>query len=122
MVRKKPRRPEIRYANTPTLSPEFNLCYLPNASLSLKEIEDKAPFVFEGLAGKTVIDLGCGYGSPVIYALKERFDTPKRVIHVDANVFVFKPRFVRKDNIRRDLQEYWGNDEKVCGDAHALPF
>lgn len=121
------RRHGLKYVNTPTVSPEFDLFNYEAGLVFVQEIEKSAPFVVQEMERKTVLDIGCGYGSAFIAALKNLPVPPKRIIHVDANDRVFARRFVKKDEgrsyeTRRDLKKYWERDEKVCGDAHDLPF
>ena len=82
---------------------------------------DKTPELLRGLSGKIVLDIGCGYGTYLIEALR-MVKEPKKVIHLDANFEVFKSQKNLTLEEIELLKNYWKGDPKICADAHNLPF
>ena len=123
-----------KYPNSPANHRMFTLrfCTLSGQSRdgSLDDAVDglsvavkHAPQFAEMIADGLVLDLGCGYGSSFIQSTKDSYRKPRRIVHFDADLRVFtRDDGDLREEERAELNEYWKNDPKVCGDAHMLPF
>ena len=84
------------------------------------------PFI-KDISEKTVLDLGCGFGTPFVSMLKQKGYTPK-LIHIDIDSEVFlreNSSIAGKRIVERGMNERfydWKNDLRIVGDATNMPL
>jgi SAM-dependent methyltransferase len=77
--------------------------------------------ILENIDEKTILDLGCGYGSSFIYYLKQQQVQPKSYIHIDGTSRVFERR-IHHPGLENKILYSWDDDLKVIADARILPL
>lgn len=116
----------IPYPNTPTNGLVFSHLLQLHGIGVLGWEKTFGPYV-KDISQKTVLDLGCGFGSEFILFLKRKCYHPKRLIHLDANPDVFfREKSYRGVMISEcaieDLFYDWSNDIKIVADAQNIPL
>ena len=119
-----------KYRNSPVDSRRFNVRLRFDDKelvdemnmLEVQRIEEAAGCSIDVVAGRYVLDIGCGYGSLFIESLKERGKEQRGFVHIDADQRVFTSDNNLCSIEKSKLDAYWAGDMKVCGDAHKLPF
>ena len=115
----------VKYTNTPTIGPVFSHL-LHRGEAGISDWEDIFSY-FKDIFHKTVLDLGCGFGSTFILSLKSKDYHPKRLIHLDANPDVFLRKYLsKKFTVSPADEKYlfydWSNDWKIVADAQNIPL
>lgn len=108
----------IKYNNSPQ---DFCVC---SKFLNLGRMDslfrEKCDSYIPNLSDKSVLDLGCGYGSSYIEYLK-RTNPAKKFIHVDADqrVFARELPWIQYGSVDYEFYD-WNNDLRIVGDAHEI--
>lgn len=115
-----------KYPNTPTNGLIFSH-FLQLSSCELNGWEKTTSHLIKDISQKTVLDIGCGFGSSFIYFLKTKGYNPKQFIHLDANPEVFLREkssigYMFWPSLLKELFYDGNKDIKIVADATKLPL
>lgn len=112
------------YRNTPTEDSHYD-CLGRNYEIEgfdVRRFLEENKRYLEGITEKTVLDLGCGFGSYFIALMKAAGYNPRLMIHLDANPGVFSR--VNRFGIKAEGKNYYDRDEdaRIVGEGKQLPL
>lgn len=116
----------IKYPNTPSNGLIFSH-FVQMGGVEIDDWDDYLAPYLRDISQKTVLDLGCGFGSNFICFLKRRNYYPKRLIHLDVDPGVFlrensSQGSMIPDFYVRELFYDWKDDTKLVADVGNLPL